>query len=95
MFAILFEVVITVLGAALAAGALAWLSWTLLNRTRFPGLGPILAFAILAVLRNAGDFTQALLIASGIFAVAALATMFATMTETRKRGKPMAPRRPF
>jgi hypothetical protein len=90
MFAILFEVLIIMLGAVLAAGVLAWLSWTLLSRTRFPGLGPILVFAALAILRNAGDFTQTLLIFSGIFAAAAFATLFGTMTEIRHHGKPPA-----
>jgi hypothetical protein len=89
MFAILFDVLVTMFGGVLAAGLLAWLSWTALSRTRFPGLGPMLAFAMLAVIRNAGDFTQTLLMFSAIFALAGFATLFGTLGATRLRpGKP-------
>jgi hypothetical protein len=95
MFAILFEVLTSMVGSALAAGTLAWLSWTLLSRTRFPGLGPIFAFVMLAVLCNAGDFTETLLIFSGILAAAAFATFFDAVTEMHQHGKPLTRHRPF
>jgi len=87
MFVILLHVVLTMIGGILAAGTLAWLSWALLRRTRFPGIGPISAFGILAVVRNSGDFTQILLMFSAIFAVGAFATLFGTVDVPRRHKK--------
>jgi hypothetical protein len=76
MFAILFNVLVTMAVALFGAGALASLSWWLLSRTRFPGLGPVVVFGILLIARNAGGFSQMLLMFSGILAVGAFATLF-------------------
>jgi hypothetical protein len=87
MFAILSHVLITMFGAIAAAATLAWLSWTLLRRTRFPGVGPIVAFAMLVVLRHAGDFTQMLLMFSAVLAVGAFATLFVNDGEASRHRK--------
>lgn len=76
MFVILFHVLITMMGAIFIAVSLAWLSWTLLRWTRFPGLGPVAAFAILVAARHSGEFTQMLLMFSAILAVGAVGTLF-------------------
>jgi hypothetical protein len=87
MFAILFHVLITMIGAILIAGILAWLSWTLLGWTRFPGLGPIAAFAILTVIQHSGEFTQMLLMFSALLAVGAFGTLFVTEVDKARPRK--------
>jgi hypothetical protein len=75
MAAILLHVLLTIAGAGLAAGAIAGLSWTLLIWTRFPGIGPIIAFAGLAATLHRNDFTQMLLLFSGLIAAVAFFTL--------------------
>lgn len=75
MPAILLNVLLTMAGGALAAASIGWLFWTILSRTRFPGIGPVVAFAILALALHPSDFVQMLLLFSGIVAVGGIASL--------------------
>jgi hypothetical protein len=75
MIEIVVHVLLGMVGGALIAGIAAWLSWELLSWTHHPGWGPLLAFVILAVTLHGNDFTQMILIFSGLFALIGLITL--------------------
>lgn len=76
MIMILINVLLAMVGGALVAGAIAWLSWTVLRWTGFPGIGPVIGFAVLALTLHSSDFAQMLLVFSGLLALGGLATLF-------------------
>ena len=75
MVEVFAHVMLTMAAGSLVAAAGAWLSWLLLSWTRLPALGPVILFLILVFTLHASDFTQMLLLFSGLFALAALVTL--------------------
>lgn len=95
MFEVLIDVLLTMAGAAIAASVIAALSWMLLRWTRFPGFGPVVAFALLALKLEPGPFTQMLLLFSAMLALAGFLTIFGPVRqpkgEARSLGRPVGP----
>ena len=69
MFGIFLHALATTVGGIFVGGAIAWLSWAVLGWTRYPGLGPLAAFVLLALILHSNDFTQMILLFSALFAV--------------------------
>ena len=85
MIMILVNVLLAMVGGALVAGAIAWLSWTMLRWTGYPGVGPAIGFAVLALTLHSSDFTQMLILFSALLALGGLATLFGPGHSARRR----------
>lgn len=91
MLMILLNVLTASVGGAVVAAAIAWLSWTVLRWTGYPGIGPMIAFAILAFTLNSSDFGQMLLVFSALFAIGGLVTLVGPSRPVKPREKAASP----
>ena len=66
----------TIVGGSIVAFILAGLAWFVLRWTAFQGVGPVIVFAVLATNLPSTEFTQMLLLFSGLYALVGFVSLF-------------------